>query len=64
LRSDNRVEAVNKIAQEFDSGVTTFTHVVHGKPDGQLLKVAKKHNAQLIILGKRKLSGIKKMTSK
>lgn len=43
LRSDQRVGEMNKLAQEFSQGITVFVHLVHGKPESQLLKVAQKH---------------------
>ena len=43
LRSDQRVAAMSKIAAEFPDTVKVITHVVHGKPENQMLKVAQKH---------------------
>lgn len=42
-RSDQRVAEMVKIASFFPENITVITHVVHGRPEAQLLIVAQKH---------------------
>jgi len=63
LLSDERVKEMTALAKQFEEGVKVVTHVVFGKPEESLLGVAQKHNCDLIILGKRKLRGVKKLTT-
>jgi len=63
LLSDERVKEMTALAKQLEEGVKVVTHVVFGKPEESLLGVAQKHNCDLIILGKRKLRGVKKLTT-
>jgi len=62
-RADSRVQEIAELAKRIDGAARVLTHVVHGKPEATLLGVAAKHNVDLIILGKRKLKGLKKLTA-
>ena len=62
-KADARVKEILGHAADFPEGTRVLTHVVYAKAHEIVLQVAKKHNVQLIILGKRNLRGLKKLTA-
>ena len=42
-RSDTRLADISKIAREFEDGVEVLTHLVHGRPEKELLKCMNTH---------------------
>lgn len=62
-----RIETIarlQEIAKEFPMDRHVIIHVSHGNVRKQIVKIAERHGCDMIILGKRVMSTMEKLTSR